>query len=74
MVTILYRYAGSPAVEGNAANSFSDNDAISDYAKDAMQWAISQGIINGIGDNTLDPQGQATRAQLAIVVTKLMQL
>ena len=74
MVTILYRYAGSPAVEGNAVDHFSDSDQISSYANDAMTWAISQGIINGTGNNTLAPQGQATRAQLAIVVTKLMQL
>ena len=74
MVTMLYRYAGSPKVEGNAAGQFSDSDQISGYARDAMNWAISKGIVNGVGNNTLAPQGQATRAQLAIVITKLMQL
>ena len=74
MVTMLYRYAGSPKVEGNVAGQFSDSANISGYARDAMNWAISKGIVNGVGNNTLAPQGQATRAQLAIVITKLMQL
>ena len=67
LVTILYRYAGSPKVEGNL-NQYSDASNVSDYAQDAMAWAVENGLVNGMGNNTLAPQGQATRAQVAQII------
>lgn len=69
MVTMLYRYAGSPAANGSLS-AFSDAGRVSDYAKNAMIWAVDKGIIGGMGDGTLYPQGYATRAQLAKILHK----
>ena len=67
LATMLWRYSGSPVVEGGV-DSF--NDAGSGYATDAMRWAVETGLISGIGNNTLAPQGNATRAQLATILMR----
>lgn len=69
LVTMLYRYVGSPAVSGNIAD-FKDASQVSNWAVDAMQWAIQVGLIQGIGDSTLLPKGTATRAQLAAIMQR----
>ena len=68
LAAMLYRYAGSPAVEGTL--NFSDAGSVSDYAKDAMLWATQNGIINGKTDGRLDPTGLATRAQVATMIAR----
>ena len=68
LAAMLYRYAGSPAVEGTL--NFPDADSVSDYAKDAMLWATQNGIINGKTDGRLDPTGLATRAQVATMIAR----
>ena len=66
LVTILYRYAGSPAVSTPTDMSkFSDADKISDFAAQPFAWAIQKGIISGNTDGTLNPTGTATRAEIA---------
>lgn len=73
VVTMLYRFVGSPAVSGDYLTTFSDGHKVSSWAKDAMNWAITNGIIKGKGNNTLDPQGTATRVEVAqILATYLM--
>ena len=72
LATMLYRYAGSPAADG-AITHFSDGDKVSSYAADAMQWAVSHGLIGGMGDNTLNPQGNATRAQVAAILMRFIE-
>ena len=69
LAAMLYRYAGSPAVSGGLAG-FSDGDAVSDYAAAAMVWAVESGLITGMGDGTLNPQGSATRAQVAAILMR----
>ena len=67
VVTFFWRYENKP----NSATSlekFSDAKEVSDYAKEAMAWAVEKGIINGTTPTTLDPQGTATRAQLAKII------
>lgn len=64
LAVMLWRYAGEPAATGKELH-FSDASAVSGYAMDALCWATENGIINGKGGNILDPQGQATRAQVA---------
>ena len=70
MVTILYRFAKYQGkdISGTADLSvFDDQDMISGYAVDAMSWAVSVGLINGINPTTLAPKQSATRAHIAIV-------
>lgn len=73
LVTMLYRYAGSPEVSADALNAFSDAADISDYAKNAVAWAVSNGIVNGMGDGTFAPQANATRAHVAAMFMRFAQ-
>lgn len=64
LAVILWRYAGRPTSSGRTQN-FADAGRISSYAKEAMGWAVENGIISGKGGGVLDPQGPATRAHVA---------
>ncbi len=64
LVTILWQYAGKPGHSENRLPYY-DSWAVSNYAWDAMLWATENGIISGTGNNTLNPKGYATRAQIA---------
>ena len=64
LAVMLYRYSGSPAVSADAL-TFADGDAVSEWAVDGVRWAVANGILSGKGNNTLDPQGNATRAEVA---------
>ena len=72
IAAILYRYSGSPKVEGSLAG-FPDAASVSDYAVDAMIWATSTGLINGIGQGDvtiLSPKTDASRAQIASIIMR----
>ena len=69
LVTMLWRYAGEPAVSGGLS-SWRDAASVSDWAQDAMVWALDEGIITGVTAVTLDPQGTATRAQCAAILMR----
>lgn len=71
LATMLYRYAGSPAVTGGA-DAFPDAGDVSSFAADAMAWAVENGLLSGMGDGTLAPQGQATRAQVAAILQRFV--
>ena len=49
-------------------SSFTDADSVQTWAVEAMNWAVSEGIINGMGDGTVAPQGTVTRAQGAQIL------
>lgn len=72
LVSILYRYAqlkGYDTTQGGMAiREFSDYSQISEYAKTPMAWAVHTGLVSGVGENTLDPQGNATRGQVATIL------
>ena len=70
MAVMLYRYAGSP--ESTNALDYPDADAVSSYAQAAMRWAVENGLINGMNGN-LNPQGAATRAQVAAIMMRFCQ-
>lgn len=72
MAAMLWRYAGSPAVEGSLS-SFVDGAQTSDWAQAAMLWAVDQGLITGVGNDRLEPTGQATRAQAATILMRFAQ-
>lgn len=71
LVTMLYRYIGSPQVVGSLAD-YSDNASVSPYAEQAMIWAVRNGIIGGMTADTLAPQGLATRAQVAAILERFI--
>lgn len=68
LATMLWRAAGSPEAKG-ALTNFNDAASVSSWATQAMTWAVEQGLISGMGDGALNPQGNATRAQLAVILT-----
>ena len=54
--------------------SYTDAADLAEYAIPAMQWAVGAGLINGTGDgSTLTPQGQATRAQAAVMLMRFCE-
>ena len=76
MVTFLYRYAKYAGYDVSKAettdlSSYVDVSTVSGYAADGFRWAVGEGIVNGMGNNNLAPQGTATRAQVAQVIMKL---
>ena len=71
LATMLYRYAGSPAVNGSLP--FSDADTASNYAQDALLWATQNGILNGYGDGRIGPKANAERAQVAAMMARFIQ-
>ena len=74
MVTMLWRYAKYVGLDVTESTelSYSDASDVSEWAVSAMQWACSAGVINGM-DGTLQPQGNATRAQLAAVLYRFAE-
>ncbi len=72
IATILWRYQGSPAPAGTAAN-FADQSTISSYAVNAVAWARENGIINGMEGNRFAPKNNATRAQVATILRNYLQ-
>ena len=76
MAAILYRYAGYKGYDrsrqGNLSQ-FADQDQIQDYARAALSWANGEGLITGKGAGILDPQGPATRAQVAAILQRFCE-
>ncbi len=75
MACMLYRYAklkGEVSPSGDLS-VFTDADQTHSWAKEAMQWAVGEGIISGKGNDTLDPRGTATRAEAAVVLKKISE-
>ena len=71
LVTMLYRYADDPEA-GGTLDAFADADTVSAYAVDAMRWAAANGIVNG-SHGRLNPQGNATRAQVAAMLMRFCE-
>ena len=75
LATILYRYAkqkGYDVSKSTALTGFSDADKVSGYASEAMQWAVAEGLLQG-SNGKLNPQGSATRAQVATILMRFME-
>ena len=78
LAAILHRYAqhkGYDVSIGESTNilSYSDFASISEYAISAMQWVCGEGIITGVTESTLEPQGTATRAQSAAILMRFLE-
>lgn len=76
MAVILYRYAvmkGYNTDDRANLDNYKDASKVSGFANEAMQWAVGSGIIKGKFDGTvLDPQGDATRAEGAVILSRLL--
>ena len=76
MATILFRYAGSLGADTSKRaelSGYPDGGKTADWASDALQWAVAEGIING-SEGKLLPQDSATRAQVATILYRSMEL
>ena len=76
MAAILYRYAqfkGYDVTASNDLDSYTDASQISAYATAAMQWANAEGLITGSTSTTLNPQGNATRAEVATILMRFCE-
>lgn len=75
MATILYSYANAQVGEDakTALAAFTDAGNISSYATVPMSWAVEQGLLSGVGNQTLEPQGVATRAQVATILRQFLK-
>ena len=62
-------------VEGpQIVDAFTDAGSVSDWALEALIWAVDNGIVTGMTDTTIVPQGSATRAQAAIMFMRYMSV
>ena len=77
LAAMLYRYAVSKGMVKAPVTAnlsiFADASSVSTYANEAMQWAVATGLINGM-DGKLNPQGSATRAQVATMLMRFAEL
>lgn len=77
MVTIMYRYAKYKNLDLSGTGSlgvFFDQDQISGYAREALAWAVGNGIINGrSGTGLVDPRGNASRVECAAIIQRFMK-
>ena len=70
MAAVLWNAAGSPAAQ---AEPFADQEAISAYARTAVDWARAAGLVSGVGGNRFAPGADLTRSELAVVVMRFSQ-
>lgn len=77
IATMLYRYAGAEAAKEDMLSAFPDAAKVSDWAKEALNWAVASGLINGVADAngtaSLEPQATATRAQIATILVRWLE-
>lgn len=77
MAVILYRYAKANGVQiwdtETELNLFRDADTISTWAVEGMRWAVYTELLRGVGDNTLAPNGNASRAQTATILMRFCE-
>ncbi len=76
LAAIFYNYAkykGYDLTPTDSLSGFTDADKVSDWAQDAMKWAVGSGLMNGKGDGILDPQGTATRAEIAAMLHRFIE-
>ena len=73
LVTMLYRMAGSPAVSStDDIYMYTDGSLVQSYARNAVAWALSNGLLNGYGDGSLKPAGVATRAEVCTLIMRYL--
>ena len=76
MATILYRYSQYKGCDTTAKadlSKYTDAAQVGSYAVDAIRWANAEGLVNGTSATTLTPKGSATRAQVAVILTRFCE-
>ena len=73
LVTILFRYSGAEAVAEDHLAAFADADTVSEFARDAMNWAVAEGVINGVSADLLAPHDSANRAQICAILVRYLE-
>lgn len=76
LATFLYRYANAYGVDTSSRsslNGFGDSAKVSAYAKDAMEWCVGAGLIKGTGNNSLSPNGNAKRGEVAAILMRFVE-
>ena len=77
IAAMLYRYAGAEAAKEDKLSAFPDAAKVSDWAKEALNWAVASGLINGVADANgtanLEPQATASRAQIATILMRWLE-
>lgn len=77
MIVMMYRYAQYIKMDTTPKENmeaFSDSVAVSDFAKEAMQWAVAEELIKGDAEGKLNPQGNANRAECASILMRFVQM
>ena len=77
IATILFRYAkyiGLDTSEAGDVSTFNDGDKVSTWAQEAMAWAVEAGLFKGDDTGSLNPLGNATRAEVATLLMRLIRL
>ena len=75
LAAMLMNYAAYKGEDVSARadlSAYSDVATISSWANDVMQWAVAEGLISGMTEDTLQPQGNATRAQVAAILQRFL--
>jgi len=72
LVTMLWRFKGSPYVNADNLGQFKDAASVSDWAVEPVRWAVGNSLMKGTFGN-LNPQGNATRAEVAAILTRFCQ-
>lgn len=73
LAAMLSRYSEYKGMDVSARadlSAYSDASSVSSYAQEVVEWAVAKGLISGVTETTLAPQGQATRAQVAAIMTR----
>ncbi len=76
MVTILYRYATLSGIASSGSTGlsrFADESQVSSYARDAMEWAVGNRLIQGTGANRISPTASASRAEVATILMRFCE-
>lgn len=77
LAVLLYRFAqrqGAGLSADTDLNGFSDGAAVAPYAREAMAWAIDAGVLQGTAAGSLLPEGTASRAQTAVLLSRFCRL
>ena len=72
LAAMLYRYAKASGTSGNVTG-YPDAAQVSPWASEAMNWAVDAGIISGDNNGRLNPQGNATRAEVATMLMRFVK-
>lgn len=76
LAAFLYRYANAYGIDTSSRsslNGFGDSANVSAYAKDAMEWCVGAGLIKGTGNNSLSPNGNAKRGEVAAILMRFVE-